>query len=199
MGTFRSERTYWGEVPGLDGVAADLAHHFRDKKFDVVLEDSIAGGWDISISRGRSIRAILGLKLALKVLLTPDDDTLVVTAGIGLFGRQMAPAALSVAGIRIALLAAGATAASLVALPLIATQAWGLIRAAKLDNEAMAVVHESISRIAPEVALRTGPPITATVSTPVVEALAETRFCTACGATTDVTARFCGSCGTAQS
>jgi hypothetical protein len=199
MGAFRSERVFWGTIPDLTPIVMDVVRHFRDRGFEAVAEPSSTGLWDVSFHKGGTLRAVAGLKLALKVLIVPEGDRLTVTAGVGIFGRQVAPAALGLAGVRVALVAAGATAATLVGLPLLVAGAWGLIKQSKLDDEAMAVVAESINRHAPHVAAAIGPPppehtlLAASVSA--VSSVPPPRSCGGCGGNAEPADRFCGECG----
>jgi len=200
MGAFRSERVFWGKVPDLNPIVMDLVRHFRDKGFEAAAEPSATGLWDISFHKGGTLRAVAGLKLALKVLIVPEADKLTVTAGVGIFGRQVAPAALGLAGVRIALIAAGATAATLIGLPLLVAGAWGLIRQSKLDDEAMAVIAESVHRHAPEVATAIGPLtghalLAGRVPRPATSPEDAPRMCGQCGGQGEPADRFCGGCG----
>jgi hypothetical protein len=192
VSAFKSERTYHGEIEDLTPVAADVVSHFKGQNFDVEAVHGASGTWDISIVKGKTMQAVLGLKLALKVLLVPENGVIVIHAGMGIFGRQMAPAALGLVGIRVALIGAGAAAATLIALPLLVTQAWGLVKASKLDDEAMLVVHESMLRHYADIALALGPSGGETTGALAIEG----RKCAECGTVAAGTAKFCGNCGT---
>jgi hypothetical protein len=202
MAAFHSERTFYGRVDRVDLVAKDVVEHFRARGFVVAADVSALDAWDISIHKGGTLRAIAGLKMALKVLLVPEPQRLVATAGVGIFGRQVAPGVFGVAGIKAALVAAGASSAALLALPLVVAQVWGLIRQSKLDDEAMMVVARSVARIAPEAAYAIAPapvPDVPSPDYPAATAATAAIACIRCHAAISATARFCGECGHPQS
>jgi hypothetical protein len=191
MGAFKSEKLVHTSLTEFDGVAEDLTDHFAALGYDVTKVRTDTGTWDVSVSKGGRFKAVAGLKTALKVLLQPETDGVTVYAGIGIFGKQAAPALLGVGAIRVALLAGGA-AVSVVALPLLVAQVWGLVRQARLDDEAIRLVensiraHERQAGIEPVAVLKPVAP-----QRPVTDGA-----CPSCAEPVPPRAAFCGSCGT---
>jgi hypothetical protein len=167
MGVFKSERRFWTEATSLAEVAEHVAAHFRGKGYEVVVKETGAGAWDIDITRVGVFRTVSGLRTALKVRLEPEPGLVMARAGVGILGQQALPTAISM----------------LIFWPVILTQVWGIVRAAKIDNEALAVVEAALAKpAAPSPAA--GP---ATGST--------SGFCPHCGSAHGGGGRFCTGCG----
>src|SRR4029453_9265657 len=72
--TFESSRTVPVTGADLASVAQDVMAHFRAKQFEVSGTPTPAGGWHISIAKGDIFRAILGLKTALNIEISPVPE-----------------------------------------------------------------------------------------------------------------------------
>jgi hypothetical protein len=180
MSTWKSERTFWITVPDLSPVAQAVMRHFEDGGFQAAGTRTGIGGWDISISKGGTFKAVVGLKSALKIEITPQEGTTLVRAGVGIFGQQSVPTALTL----------------LVAWPVVVTQAWGLIKQARLDDEAVEVVEQNLTRVA--AGRGVGAPASAMPSSwPATSAPAggPSVFCTSCGTKLTAESKFCSGCG----
>lgn len=162
MGTFSSDRLVPVAPPSLAPVAEEVADAFRARGFEVDAREGVTGGWLLSLRRGGLFKAVVGLKTALNVAIEPHRDGTHVEARIGIFGQQAIPAAIGF----------------LVFWPVHVMQIAGLVRSAKLDDEALDAVEAALRR----------------------HAAAGTRadgYCTACGAALPGEARFCTGCGAA--
>jgi hypothetical protein len=82
----------------------------------------------VSIRRGGTFKAIIGLKTALNVRIEPVANGTKVEAGVGIFGQQAIPTAITL----------------LVFWPVIIAQVWNMAQEAKLDEEALGVAEESL-------------------------------------------------------
>lgn len=192
MGAFRTEKSIHTRLTRFDGVVHDIEQHFTQLGYEVDKVRTDVGMWDISIAKGGKFKAVAGLKTALKILLQPEAFGLSVYAGVGIFGKQAAPALLGAGAIRAAALAGGAVV-SVVALPLLVTQVWGLVKQAKLDNEAIVVIEQSIRRHEHLDQVQPVPRVEA----PTVAPRVADNACPGCRASTVPGAAFCNSCGTA--
>ena len=121
MGTFNSTQTFPYEVEDLVPVAQDVMRHFEQQDFEVTETPLEAGGVQVSIRRGGTFKAIIGLKTALNVKIEPATDGTKVDAGVGIFGQQAIPTAITL----------------LVFWPVIVAQVWNMAQEAKLDEEAL--------------------------------------------------------------
>jgi hypothetical protein len=128
MGVFKSERRFWTDTTDLAPVVDAVTVHFRGKGYEVVAKETGAGATDIDITRAGVFRTISGLRTALKVRLEPEPGCVVARAGVGVFGQQVLP-----------------TVVSYFFLVTIFTQIWGVVRAAKLDNEALGIVEQALA------------------------------------------------------
>ena len=172
MGTFKSSQYFPTTVPDLAVVATDVESHFGNQGFDVNKEQSLSG-WHVEISKGGMFKAVLGMRTALKIEIEPSAGGTQVKAGIGIWGQQAIPAAISL----------------FLFWPVLITQIWGMVRSSKLDDEAIEVIGQSLAAHAS----------TSNSATTAMEfgGTAGGRFCTGCGHSIPGSAKFCSECGAA--
>ena len=135
MGTFNSSRTVPYIVEDLAPVAQDVMRHFEQQDFEVTETHIPTGGVQVSIRRGGIFKAVVGLRSALNIRIEPVANGTKVEAGVGIFGQQAIPTAISL----------------LVFWPVVIAQVWNMAQEAKLDEEALGVAEESLkahSRVA---------------------------------------------------
>jgi hypothetical protein len=103
----------------------------------------------------------------------------VAKAGIGIFGHQALPSIISL----------------LLFWPVLVTQLWGFVQQMNLDEQALALVEESLKRHAekPEAASAAGAS-SASAAAPIVTDSAP-KFCPSCGSALVVAKNFCTDCG----
>ena len=87
------------------------------------------GGVQVSIRRGGTFKAIIGLRSALNIRIEPQANGTRVEAGVGIFGQQAIPTAISL----------------LVFWPVLVAQVWNMAQEAKLDEEALRVAEDSLN------------------------------------------------------
>jgi hypothetical protein len=174
MGPFKSEREFNLVVPDLAPVVKDVTEHFQVQGFEVVSERTVTGGWHISITKGGVFKAVVGLKSAMKIELETSGNKTLAKAGVGIFGQQAVPFAISM----------------LVFWPVLITQIWGMVQSSKLDEEAMLAIQTSLKTHGRETQPSAEPGQPAAP-----EAAAGNIFCTDCGAALPAQARFCPGCG----
>jgi hypothetical protein len=170
MGVFNSSRHFPLTVPDLSVVASDVEAHFRGREFDVQRQPTLSG-WQVDVSKGGMFKAVFGLRTAMKIEIENAAGGVQAKAGIGIWGQQMIPTAITL----------------FVFWPVLITQIWGMVESSKLDDEAMQVIAESL-------ATRGGVPgpVNATLGS---APPASGRFCTACGQSLPGAANFCPECG----
>jgi ribosomal protein L40E len=169
MGAFESSRIYPILVADLSPVAEDLMQHFRDQEFEVQGEKTVTEGWVITVSKGGIFKAVLGMKTALKIEIEKAGSFIKAKAGVGILGRQAVPTIITLFFLW----------------PVLVAQIWGLVKQAKLDEEALNCLEDSL-------AVHGGGVKAATASVP------KGKFCTSCGEGLPEQARFCPKCGTQQ-
>ena len=128
MGTFNSSKTFPYAVEDLAPVARDVMDHFEGRDFEVTETGIPTGGTQVSIRRGGAFKAIIGMKTALNIKMVPEANGTRVEAGVGIFGQQAIPTAITL----------------LVFWPVIIAQVWNMAQEANLDEEALEVAEESL-------------------------------------------------------
>ena len=128
MGTFNSSKTVPYFVEDVAPVAQEVMRHFEQQDFEVTETNIPAGGVQVSIRRGGTFKAIIGMKTALNIKIEPVANGTTVEAGVGIFGQQAIPTAITL----------------LVFWPVIIAQVWNMAQEANLDEEALRVAEESL-------------------------------------------------------
>jgi hypothetical protein len=128
MGTFNSTKTFPYTVDDVAPVAKDVMDHFEGQDFEVTETNIPTGGVQVSIRRGGTFKAIIGMKTALNIKIEPVANGTTVDAGVGIFGQQAIPTAITL----------------LVFWPVIIAQVWNMAQESKLDEEALKVAEESL-------------------------------------------------------
>jgi hypothetical protein len=95
MGTFNSSKTVPYFVEDVAPVAQDVVHHFEQQDFEVTETNIPAGGVQVSIRRGGTFKVIIGMKTALNIKIEPVANGTTVEAGVGIFGQQAIPTAIT--------------------------------------------------------------------------------------------------------
>lgn len=133
MGIFKTTRLFFDVSRHSDIVANELIASMRNEGYDVIGIKLSSGDWDISIKKGNTFKAILGLQTALKVTISPAAPHVYVKAGVGIFGQQAIPTILTLC----------------VWWPFAITQIWGIIQQSRLDKLVMDIVQNEFNRISP--------------------------------------------------
>ena len=128
MGTFNSTKTVPYVVDDLAPVAQEVKSYFEGQEFEATQTNLPAGGVQVSIRRGGTFKAIIGMKTALNIKVEPVEGGTQVDAGVGIFGQQAIPTLIT----------------ALVFWPVIISQVWNMAQEAKLDEEALGVAEESL-------------------------------------------------------
>src|SRR3712207_2939380 len=128
MGTFNSSHIVPYQVEDLAPVAQDVMRHFEQQDFEVTETPIPAGGVQVSIRKGGTFKAIIGLRSALNIKIEPQANGTRVEAGVGIFGQQALPTAITL----------------LVFWPVVVAQVWNMAKESKLDEEALRVAEESL-------------------------------------------------------
>ena len=128
MGTFNSTKTFPYVVEDLAPVAQEVMDHFEKQDYEVTETNIPTGGVQVSIRRGGTFKAIIGMKTALNIKIEPVANGTTVDAGVGIFGQQAIPTAITL----------------LVFWPVLVAQVWNMAQEANLDDEALRVAEESL-------------------------------------------------------
>ncbi|MDD2961576.1 MAG: zinc ribbon domain-containing protein [Muribaculaceae bacterium] len=121
MGTFKSKKTISSSPSYIPGIAREIERFYKNDGYEVVAQELIGGTYDISITKGGVFKAVLGMRTALKINIQPLNDSIFIEAGVGIFGQQALPTAISM----------------LVFWPVLIPQIWGMIQQSQLDEQAI--------------------------------------------------------------
>lgn len=174
MATYSKKRLLPATVQQIPQIAESIRREFEYEDYEVKVEDLLSGGTDISITKGGTFKAVMGMKTALKVTLIPQPNGVLFDAGVGIFGQQAIPTIISM----------------FFFWPVLITQIWGLVNQSKLDDRALEAAQRALmpgtAQAAPDngtqQAYAQGPSGTA-------------KFCPSCGTKLDAPGKFCPECG----
>lgn len=128
MGTFNTRKTLYGSASLIPSIANRIEEEFQNDGYEVTMDALSGGGYDISITKDGMFKAILGMKTALKVTLLPQGRNIIFEAGIGIWGQQVIPTAISM----------------LFFWPIIITQIWSLVEQAQLDDKTLDIAKDVV-------------------------------------------------------
>ncbi len=128
MGVFASSKVISVSPKVIDNICQSVCRRLLSEGYETAQNKLSSGNTEVSITKGNSFQAVFGLKTALKVTLTPLDDTsFLAEAGVGIFGLQAIPT----------------VGMLFVACPILIPQIWGLIKQAELDDYVLRLLEES--------------------------------------------------------
>ena len=172
---FESTRFIPIVVSDLTPAARGMIEHFRSEGYDVDGTPSASGDWRISLRKGDAFKVVLGMKTALNIDLHLTPAGVLAKAGVGIFGLQAIPTAITL----------------LVFWPVALAQIWGIVQQSKLDGEAMAVVEQQLALHG-----RPAPTSAGAAASAGASKTTGAGFCPNCGAKLQPPGPFCAACGT---
>lgn len=165
MATFSTKKVLYGSTSLIPTIANRIQEEFQNEGYEVAMDALSSGGYDISITKGGTFKAVLGMKTALKVTLLPQGNNISFEAGVGIWGQQAIPSVISM----------------LFFWPVLITQIWGMVEQAKLDDKALDIAQDAVYT-------NNNKGATSTDSDGSI-------FCPNCGTQNAGTAKFCCECG----
>ncbi len=162
---FTSKRTFNSPPALIPPLVEALERQLVAEGYEVQSESIVTGGMQVSLSKGGMFKKVAGLKTALNVKITPDGNSILVDASIGIFGQQLLPSAITL----------------LVFWPMIIPQVWGLVQQSQLDGHVMSL----ITQILGELRMANGG---------TSQNVGNGLFCPSCGARVGG-GKFCQECG----
>lgn len=129
MATYSTQKLLDASASQIPQIAEAIRKDFADDGFEVYVDTLMSGGRDISITKGNLFKAVLGMRSALKISLTPRQSGVFFDANVGIYGQQAIPTIISM----------------LFFWPVLITQIWGLVQQASLDDRALDVAEKSIN------------------------------------------------------
>lgn len=165
MATFSTKKVLYGSSSLIPTIANRIQDEFMADGYEVAMDALSSGGYDISITKGGFFKSVLGMRTALKVTLLPQGSTIHFEAGIGIWGQQFIPTIISM----------------LFFWPVLITQIWGMVKQSKLDDKALEIAYDVITKNGNNQSGFTNSN--------------GSRYCTDCGTQNAESAKFCSGCG----
>ena len=129
MSTYSNKKLLAVSVVQIPQIAEAIRKEFELDEFEVCVDTLMSGGMDISITKGNLFKAVMGMRSALKVTLTPQSDGVLFEANVGIYGQQAIPTIISM----------------FFFWPVLITQIWGLIQQSSLDDRALEFAEKAIA------------------------------------------------------
>lgn len=126
MAAFNTKKLILAQSSLIPTMGERISQLFVNEGFDVTGTPMSNGGYDVSITKGGMFKAVLGMKTALKVSLTPQGGNVYFDASVGIFGQQAIPTVISM----------------FFFWPVLITQVWGMVEQLNLDDKALAIAEE---------------------------------------------------------
>ena len=131
MGAFTTKKTLYGNPSQIPAVAEQIRQAFAADGYEVRI-DNPATGQEIYITKGGFIKAILGLRSALKITMKPGrNGNIDFEAGVSIFKQQFIPTVITMCFFS----------------PVVIAQIWGMIKQSKLDEKAAAIAEQALYQI----------------------------------------------------
>ena len=128
MGTFRTNKLLNGNPSLIPHISQTIKQELKKDNYEVMVQDLVNGGKEISLTKGGIFKALIGMKTALKIKLMPKGEHIELDARVGLWGLQAIPTAIAL----------------FVTWPVILTQIWGIVQQSKLDDRVVAIAEREI-------------------------------------------------------
>ena len=167
MAIFSTEKVLNGNPSLIPTIAEKIVQEFQMQGFTAKCDNYVGDVYDISLAKGNIFKAVLGMKSALKIALTPRGNSIHIKAGVGIFGQQAIPTAITMFAFW----------------PVLIPQIWGMVQQSQLDDKAIAIAEQVVSENG----------MSSFYQEPSSQG---TSFCPNCGNKVSGNANFCPSCGT---
>lgn len=128
MPTFNKQKLLPATAALIPAMAESIRKEFAPEGFEIQIDTLMSGGRDISLTKGSLFKAVLGMRSALKITLTPQMDGVLFDARVGIFGQQAIPTVISM----------------FFFWPVLITQIWGLVNQSQLDDRALVAAERGI-------------------------------------------------------
>jgi hypothetical protein len=129
MATYSKKKLLAAHSSQIGAMANAIANQFQLEGYEVKTDTLMSGGKDISITKGNLFKAVLGMRSALKITLTPKTEGVLFDANVGIFGQQAIPTVISM----------------FFFWPVLLTQIWGLVKQSSLDDKALAIAEQTLA------------------------------------------------------
>lgn len=150
MPAFESVKTVPVRLADLSPAAQEIMDYFRAQGYEVTGKPSGNNGVLISLRKGDTFKAVLGMKTSLNIEIDPAIDGTLIRAKVGIWGEQAIPTMITL----------------FIAWPILLTQIWGMAQQSNLDDEALFRAEQALLRQAGAQGVVTPPPSALAASAP---------------------------------
>lgn len=163
MAAFNTKKLILAPFSLIPVMGERISQSFVNEGFEMTSSPLSNGGYDVSITKGGMFKAVLGMKTALRVSLTPQGGNVYFDASVGIFGQQAIPTVISM----------------FFFWPVLITQIWGMVEQSNLDDKALAIAEE----VARNSSVKTSASTTGRFCTNCGTQISmQAKFCPECGA-----------------
>lgn len=150
MPAFESVKTVPVRLADITPAAQEIMDYFRAQGYEVTGKPAGNNGVLISLRKGDTFKAVLGMKTSLNIEIDPAIDGTLIRAKVGIWGEQAIPTMITL----------------FIAWPILLTQIWGMAQQANLDDEALFRAEQALLRQAGAQGVVTQPPSPLAASAP---------------------------------
>ena len=165
MAIFSTEKNLNANPSLIPSIADAIVSEFKKDGFTAKCDNYSGGVYDISLAKGNVFKAVLGMKSALKVTITPNGNGIHIKAGVGIFGQQAIPTAITMFAFW----------------PVLIPQIWGMVKQSQLDDKAIAIAERVVGEGASMSSFQSS--------------TNSSMFCPNCGSKISDNVNFCPNCG----
>lgn len=122
MAVFNTQKLLAATAAQIPAMAESIRQDFQIDGYEVAVDTLANGGCDISVTKGGIFKAVLGMRSAMKITLTPQFDGVFFDTHVGIFGQQAIPTVITM----------------FFFWPVLITQIWGMVSQSKMDERALA-------------------------------------------------------------
>lgn len=128
MAIFNTQKLLKATTSQIPDMTEAIRQEFLLDGYEVNVISLVSGGSDISVTKGGLFKAVLGMRSAMKINLTPQLDGVFFDTHVGIFGQQAIPTVITM----------------FFFWPVLITQIWGMIKQSNMDERALAAAERAI-------------------------------------------------------
>lgn len=134
MAVFNTQKLLAATAAQIPDMAESIRQDFQIDGYEVVVYTLANGGCDISVTKGGIFKAVLGMRSAMKITITPQFDGVLFDTHVGIFGQQAIPTVITL----------------FFFWPVLITQIWGMVSQSKMDERALAAAERVLGDNPPQ-------------------------------------------------
>ena len=129
MAIYNTRKLLSATAVQIPDMTESIRQDFLSDDYEVAVDTLLNGGCDISVTKGGLFEAVLGMRSAMKITLTPQFEGVLFDTHVGIFGQQAIPTVISM----------------FFFWPVLITQIWGMVSQSKMDERALAAAERVLN------------------------------------------------------